>query len=183
MLRDTIVKTVIFIVGAGLGSVVTREIIKNKYAEITKQEVEELRAYYKNKKEYADEAKKYNTESDDISEKETGNEPAEKKEEQKLYNYAAKVPKKQEQKVNEPDNKRPYVITPDDYGENRNYELVEFEYHSDGRLTDDRGEIVEDIDNVIGYRNLEHIGEYETNVVHIRNDILEADYEILQVDD
>ena len=39
---------------------------------------------------------------------------------------------------------------------------------------------VEDIENVVGLDFADHIGEYEDDAVHIRNERLRCDYEILR---
>ena len=40
-------------------------------------------------------------------------------------------------------------------------------------------ELVEDVDNTVGYDSLERFGEYEDDVVYVRNDRLKSDFEIL----
>ena len=73
---------------------------------------------------------------------------------------------------------RPYVIHPDDYGE-CGYERIELSYYADGVLAEfATDEEVDDIDDVVGVDSLKHIGEYEPDVVHVRNDRLKCDYEI-----
>ena len=49
----------------------------------------------------------------------------------------------------------------------------------DGFLADDMDELVDDIEDVVGFESLNHFGEYEEDAVHVRNDRLKADYEIL----
>ena len=46
-------------------------------------------------------------------------------------------------------------------------------------LADDMDELVDDIEDVVGFESLNHFGEYEEDAVHVRNDRLKADYEIL----
>lgn len=73
---------------------------------------------------------------------------------------------------------RPYVIHPDDYGE-CGYETIELSYYADGVLAEfATDEEVDDIDDVVGIDSLKCIGEYEPDVVHVRNDRLKCDYEI-----
>ena len=52
-------------------------------------------------------------------------------------------------------------------------------YEGDGFLADDMDELVDDIEDVVGFESLNHFGEYEEDAVHVRNDRLKADYEIL----
>ena len=74
---------------------------------------------------------------------------------------------------------KPYVITPDEFGEIDDYETITLIYYSDEVLTDDDDELVEDVENVVGVDSLSHFGEYEADSVYVRNDILKADYELL----
>ena len=73
---------------------------------------------------------------------------------------------------------RPYVIHPDDYGE-CGYQTIELSYYADGVLAEfATDEEVDDIDDIVGVDSLKHIGEYEPDIVHVRNDRLKCDYEI-----
>lgn len=72
---------------------------------------------------------------------------------------------------------RPYVISPDEFGECLEYEQITLTYYADDVLADDRDEIVDR--RVVGLDALSHIGDYEPDAVHIRNDILKTEYEIL----
>ena len=74
---------------------------------------------------------------------------------------------------------RPYVISPDEFGELDDYDLISLTYYADEVLADDIDEIVEDVDDVVGLDSLTHFGEYEPDSVFVRNDRLKADYEIL----
>ena len=74
---------------------------------------------------------------------------------------------------------KPYVISPDEFGEMDEYRAISLTYYADQILTDDMDELVEDVDNVVGFESLNHFGEYEDDSVFVRNDRLKADYEIL----
>lgn len=77
--------------------------------------------------------------------------------------------------------KHPYVITPEEYGEEDNYETETLTYYADGVLTYyTTDELVEDVDGMIGSDSLSHFGDYEDDVVHVRNDSLKIDFEILR---
>ena len=75
----------------------------------------------------------------------------------------------------------PYIITPDEFGEYEDdgYENVSLTYYADKVLADDRGDIVEDADILIGLDALNHFGQYEDDSVFVRNDDMKTDYEIL----
>lgn len=75
---------------------------------------------------------------------------------------------------------KPYVISPDDFGEKDGYETIDLTYyHKNDIVTDDNDEPVENVNDVIGYDSLAHFGEYEDDSVFVRNDRLKVDYEIL----
>ena len=74
---------------------------------------------------------------------------------------------------------RPYVISPDEFGDYPDYETISLTYYNDKVLTDEYNEIVDDIDDLIGEDSLNHFGEYEDDSVFVRNDALKVDYEIL----
>lgn len=74
-----------------------------------------------------------------------------------------------------------YVIDPNEFGEFEDYGRIFLTYYADYVLADSDDEILddEDIKNSIGEDFAEHFGEYEDDSVHIRNDRLKCDYEIL----
>ena len=75
---------------------------------------------------------------------------------------------------------RPYVIEPRYFDEYDDYNTINLTLYADGVLVDDSSnEPVEDVDETVGLDNLNHIGDYEEDAVHIRNDKLRCDYEIL----
>lgn len=76
------------------------------------------------------------------------------------------------------DKPKPYVISPEEFGEN-DYETVSLTFYADKILTDSDDVPVEDIDNVVGHDSLTHFGEYEDDSVFVRNDYLKQDFEIL----
>lgn len=75
---------------------------------------------------------------------------------------------------------QPYVISPDEYGEMHGYESHTLSYYADGVLADEYDEVVENAEVLIGVDSLDHFGDYEEDAVHVRNDALMSDYEILR---
>lgn len=76
----------------------------------------------------------------------------------------------------------PYVISPEDIGNMDGYDVISLTLFSDGVLTDDDFEPMEqdEIADCIGEDYQDHFGDYEDDAVHIRNDIHRVDYEILR---
>lgn len=152
-----------FTLGAAAGSFVTWKIVKTKYEEIARQEVEEVRAVYEKKKKAEQEEKKT------------------KKEYDELINKYAPVPEAFTTEGKEGPNEmdEPYVISPAEFGDQDGYETESLTYYADGVLTDEYDEPIEDIDEMVGVESLDHFGEYEDDSVFVRNDNRRTDYEIL----
>ena len=83
-----------------------------------------------------------------------------------------------EEKVNMVE--KPYIISPEEFGDFDEYTKLSLTYYSDGVLADENDEIVDDIDETVGADFADHFGEYEDDSVFVRNDRLKCDYEILR---
>ena len=76
----------------------------------------------------------------------------------------------------------PFEITLDEFEEFDPYfEKVMLSYYEDGVLTDDRDEIVDDIDRAIGNENFSKFLDNDMDSIYIRNPKLSIDYEIDRV--
>lgn len=72
----------------------------------------------------------------------------------------------------------PYIISPDDFCcSPPGYSAQPLDYFADGVLADDWGMQV-DIEETIGEESLLHFGEYSDDVIHVRNERTEIDYEV-----
>lgn len=76
---------------------------------------------------------------------------------------------------------KPYVISPEEFiNEQPYYDKITLEYYQDDILSNAiSDEIITDIDAAIGYESLNHFGEYEDDVVYVRNEKTSTDYEII----
>lgn len=74
----------------------------------------------------------------------------------------------------------PYVISYEEYGDMDEYETACLTYYEDGVVTDDWGDVIEDIPNTVGTEFSSHYGEDndDPDIVYVRNDRLKTDYEI-----
>lgn len=80
---------------------------------------------------------------------------------------------------NQSEDSAPHIITPEEFGENEEYDTISLTLYSDGVLADDADKPIDDVDEVIGKESLEHFGEYEDDSIFVRNDKLKCDYEVL----
>ena len=54
---------------------------------------------------------------------------------------------------------------------------------SEGEITDEDSKLIytsPEIENMIGLKSLDSMGEYEPGVLYVRNDILQTDYEVIE---
>lgn len=177
-----------FMLGMAVGSVVTWKTIKNRYERRIEEDRKSLEEMYAAKR-TADAKKKQ--EENPPSDPQKIAEQARDKPDISEYtrriqgegylNYA-NGENMAETKKEPPRTKNveiPYVISPDEFGEMVGYEKISMTYFSDGVLTDENNEPLDDVEEIIG-DGLEHFGEYEADSVFVRNDAKKCDYEILR---
>ena len=184
----------LFIFAAGLvtGAIAGAYLVKDKVMADAKEEINEVREYYKSKKEDNKEEEPVKEEVKVEEEHEEPEEPEEFVEEEKeeykeitknyttYTNYTNYVkPEQPSQAVN---NDTPYVIDPEEFGEEEGYDTMTLTYFADGVLIDDVDEVIEDKDTVVGLENLKIFDEFDASSVYVRNDIWKTDFEILKDD-
>lgn len=164
-MENTIKSIMIFAIGASAGAIVTWKLIKDKYKKIAQEEIDSVKEVYFTKK-----AENKNPSVDNKAIKDYSKLTAD-------LGYTSTETKK-EVKEEKPLNK-PYIISPDEFGENE-YDIVSLNYYADGVLADDFDVIIDDVESTVGTDSLTHFGEYEDDSVFVRNDELKIDYEILR---
>ena len=176
-MKGILSKIFIFAIGAGIGSAVTYKVLKTKYDALIQEEIDSIKEQFT--KVYSEDEP---TES--VDEEKDREVVPEKVAEFIEYSsiirdngYTNYSSNKKETEVN--DVEKPYVISPDEFGEIYGYETIDLTYYSDGVLTDDQDEIIDDVEAIVGLDALERFGEYEEDAIHVRNDRLKCDYEIL----
>lgn len=165
----------VFAIGAAIGSVVTWKLVKTKYERIAQEEIDSVKEVFSRRKreeESTDEAEEprrpHVEEKPDLSEY-----VAMLKQARYLADEANENTEEKEASAVEP-----YVITPEEFGDADGYDAMCLNYYADEILADDWGETVKNPDEVVGWDWLTHFGDYEEDVVHVRNDKLKMDYEI-----
>lgn len=173
-MSNKILNVVIFAVGAAIGSAVTWKLVKTKYQQLADEEIASVKEVYSRRN------------------KEKKEDVTIVKGEISLEDYKKmlgdlKYGLEQEESTSEGkeeaavvvDFNEPYVITPEEFGENEDYETVSWTYYADEILADEANNAVSDFDNTVGDDFFNHFGEYESDSVFIRNDKTKTDYEIL----
>ena len=171
---------IMFALGAAVGSLVTWKLVEKKYKKIADEEIASMEEYYHAKlNEDVKDAEFNVVEEEVIDEKEEHEELVEDLE------YTAGLATIEEDTegifethANIREYIKPYVIMPEEYGEYGN-ETKSLVYYSDFVLANEEGEIIVDPESVVGDA-LEHFGEYEDDAVHVRDENIECDYEILK---
>lgn len=169
----------IFVAGAAAGSAATWQLMKARYDKLIQEEVDSVKAAFSSPKI-----------SITPSEPKPEKSPDEIIQKTDLMGYAAELQKSGYTNYSDPgsDSKeqdeepveRPYIISPDDFGEFPDYEKVSLTHYADNVLTDEDNEIVDNVDDTVGSDYACHFGEYEDDSVHVRNDRTRCDYEILR---
>lgn len=188
MMTSVLNKIFIFITGAALGSVVTWKVLQKRYNERINEEITEFKkaqrdeSMEKLEQMHADLVeKKEEVEAHEATLKVDENGPALTKPienwETTSKHYRGIL---ENEGYSDDDGPAPYVIPPEEFGNDADeYDLISLNYYEDGVLADDWGDVIEDVDRVVGKESLTHFGEYEDDSVYVRNDRLKCEYEIL----
>lgn len=173
---------VMFVLGAAVGSVATWQYTKKKYERIAQAEIDSVKEIFSKRESAADveivTPEPHTAKIGKPEEKPDITEYAARLERDGYTNYSnvGAEQKKEEQETMEI---KPYVISPEEFGEFEDYERISLSYYADQVLADEDDEKVDDVDNVVGLESLTHFGEFEDDSVFVRNDRLKCDYEIL----
>lgn len=188
-MNNKILNILMFTVGAAIGSAVTWKIVKTKYKEIAQEEIDSVKEEYlrltQKMRQRLNESATYVESSDDEQEStECEQEMVD------YYNITAYYRSGDEQSNDENGKKGdvgddgvpyingPYVISPEEFSSSPpGYNAQPLSYYSDGTLADDWGEKL-DIEETIGEDSLDHFGEYDDDIVYVRNERTEIDYEV-----
>ena len=168
----------IFVIGVVSGTFVGAQIAKKKYEEIANEEIEEIRAYYKEREK----------EVKEVEEPKAVEAPEEKSievEERKQYdniikrgNYMAVDEEEQNNVCDEA-----YPIDPSEFGNDGKNATETLTYFADGVLVNEVDEVIEDPDLVVGRHHIDIFNEFpDATCVYVRNDLDGTDYEILKDD-
>lgn len=163
------------VAGGAAGTFASWRILKAKYKKIADEEIESMKAVLAKK------IAEDNAESKEEEVEESEEAPSTfKKVPEEYVEITKKYTNGDELGISE--GQKPYAIDPDEFGDHEEYDTETLMYYADGVLAHFDGDIVEDVAGTVGGENLLKFGENENDpdTVYVRNDILQADYEILR---
>lgn len=178
-MNNTLKNLFIFAVGAAAGAVATWKLLNDKYEKLYHEEVEAYKEYHKEKSDKAEAESKSEPEQKKEAPKTDTSDPLMDKlrDTVERAGYTDYSTTKEKQEPEEKDI-RPYVIRPDELGDQIGYDVIELTYYADGVVAEE-DEVMDDVDEVIGIDSLGHFGEFEEDSVCVRNDRLKCDYQII----
>lgn len=171
---------VAFALGGAVGAAVTWKVADNYFNNLVEEEIRSVKERYgivnrkKTEEDSTDDDEDMSVKKEKVSKKDI-KEYAKILSEEKYTNY------QKPESLEEDDDwvTLPYVISPDEFGEKDDYEMVTLTYFQDGYLCDDDGFLIEDVEGMVGKKSLETFGQYEEDSVFVRNEERKTDYEIL----
>lgn len=195
----------LFTGGAALGSLVTWKVLKIKYERIVQEEIDSVKeTWARLMSEESDEDTCYEDEDDpddddvedveDVEESDADDFDAVEYDQKTVtaYHEIASMYGKSGNKAEndgegegDQEEEVPYIngpvlILPEDFGNgDYDYELYCLTYYADGVLADDWFKKY-DVEETIGEDSVEHFGDYATGLIHVRNERLNAEYEVVQ---
>lgn len=179
-----------FIAGAAIGALVSWKITKRKYEAIADEEIRSVKEVYARDKREQKNSGVNNAEKALEKVNETLSDL-----EKNIYKPTAEDREKVEEMINKVEYRtgtmaekgdqkgHPYTITPSEFASsNEYYDKISLNLYGDGHIEDEDGTTwsIDEVENSVGLKNLDSIGEYEKGVLYVRNDILQTDYEIIE---
>lgn len=205
-MSNTLSKIMLFMGGAAVGSAITFLVVRDKYEKMLSEEInynESHKQIMENQKElkeileevYPDKENTKPEEGRDLIENDELTYDPEAYQRERAKNeafnkrceeYAEKCKQYQNGELEDEEEDdgsmtAPYVISPDEFGD-LGYEMVYLSLYADGVVAydDDNSFMDEDDVNMLlgGDENLDQMGKFEPDILHIRNENEYTDYEI-----
>ena len=183
MNNNVLCSIVSFLSGAAISGFVVWKIVDKKcdekYSKLAQEEIDSVKAKFTVAKVTAEPKKDEKKEDKESVAKKDTNKPSlveYTKRIKEYINYSNVESKEEEKDI--PAFVKASVISPDEFGEDEDYDKVELTFYADGILANDDDEILE-ADEILGKGSLDSIGEYEDDVLHVKNETLKTYYEVL----
>ncbi len=156
-----------FTAGAAVGALVAWKVLRTKYDQITREEIDSVKEMYSNK--YEEKEPYVHDDWDSIQ-------PTDY---EKYVDLTEKYSNEEEKGGSKPVDELIRVIPPEEVGDNEDYEVITLWLYSDKVLVDDSNEPIEDPELILGPDALSSFGKYEDDSVFVQNDDRGCYYEIL----
>lgn len=164
-----------FVAGAAIGAAATWKLLHDKHEQRIKEEIASIRKSLTTMPK-AEMTEETNREEDSIK--------TAVRTYRSMANKYRSMASEPEASVNDSEttqeNDEPYVITPDEFATLDGYSVISLTYFADNVLCDDQLAVIENVEATVGPDAIDSIGMYDENAIHVRNDRLKVDYEILQ---
>lgn len=176
-----------FLLGGGIGFIISNKLSSKKYKELADKEIESvkksLELYYGKKPAEAPSEEKENSKVEKKKNQYLDRDSIDMDALRKANNEANPYHKSFANIVKEEgySNTKPYVIPPEEFADS-DWALKTLHYYVDGVLADDEMNIIKDIKGTVGDEALNSFGRYEDDAVYVRDEINTIDYEILLED-
>lgn len=189
------VNVLMLAVGAAIGSAVAWKVVKTRYEEIAQEEIDSVKEEYaslmqkmrdKLKESVANDSED-DSDGEDYYPDDDDRELIEHEQDMINYHKIASTYCSSSDEDEKTDKKGadeevpyingPYVISPEEFGTNPDINCCPLDYYTDGILADGWG-VPMDIEETIGEDSLAHFGDYVDDVVYVRNERTELDYEV-----
>lgn len=169
-----------FIIGAASGATVAWYLLKDKYETLAQEEIDSVKEVFaRREQEMKDETVKRNVAEGIKDSDRTKPDLKEYAEQLKKNGYTRYSDLSADDEGVSDKQTKPYVIPPEQFGDDENYDQISLTYYADGVLADENDEVIDDVEETVGIESLNHFGEYENDSVFVRNDTRKCDYEIL----
>lgn len=169
-----------FIIGAASGATVAWYLLKDKYETLAQEEIDSVKEVFaRREQEMKDETVKRNVAEGIKDSDRTKPDLKEYAEHLKKNGYTRYSDLSADDEGVSDKQTKPYVIPPEQFGDDENYDQISLTYYADGVLADENDEVIDDVEETVGIESLNHFGEYEDDSVFVRNDTRKCDYEIL----
>lgn len=169
-----------FIIGAASGATVAWYLLKDKYETLAQEEIDSVKEVFaRREQEMKDETVKRNVAEGIKDSDRTKPDLKEYAEQLKKNGYTRYSDLSADDGGVSDKQTKPYVIPPEQFGDNEEHEQISLTYYADGVLADENDEVIEDVEDAVGIDSLNHFGEYKDDSVFVRNDARKCDYEIL----
>ena len=151
-----------FIIGAASGATVAWYLLKDKYETLAQEEIDSVKEVFaRREQEMKDETVKRNVAEGIKDSDRTKPDLKEYAEQLKKNGYTRYSDLSADDEGVSDKQTKPYVIPPEQFGD------------------DENDEVIEDVEDAVGIDSLNRFGEYEDDSVFVRNDARKCDYEIL----